>query len=96
MYESEICSVTHDPMDYTVHRVLQARILEWVSIPFSRDFANPGIEIKSPALQADSLLPVCVYIYTYMHVYVYVCEKAVLKFNIQKTKIIISCPLTSW
>ena len=25
-----------DPMDYTVHGVLQARILEWVAFPFSR------------------------------------------------------------
>ena len=25
-----------DPMDYTVHGILQARILEWVSFPFSR------------------------------------------------------------
>ena len=25
-----------DPMDYTVHGILQARILEWVAIPFSR------------------------------------------------------------
>ena len=25
-----------DPTDYTVHRILQARILEWVAIPFSR------------------------------------------------------------
>ena len=24
-------------MDYTVHRILQARILEWVAVPFSRD-----------------------------------------------------------
>ena len=23
-------------MDYTIHRILQARILEWVAIPFSR------------------------------------------------------------
>ena len=23
-------------MDYTVHRILQARILEWVAFPFSR------------------------------------------------------------
>ena len=27
---------TLDPIDYTVHRILQARILEWVAIPFSR------------------------------------------------------------
>ena len=35
---------------------LQARRLEWVAIPFSRGFPNPGIEPGSPALQADSLL----------------------------------------
>ena len=30
--------------------------LEWVAIPFSRSLPNPVIELKSPALQADSLL----------------------------------------
>ena len=25
-----------DPMDYTVHGIIQARILEWVAFPFSR------------------------------------------------------------
>ena len=44
-----------DPMGYTVHGILQARILEWVAFPFSRDLPNPGIEPRSPALQADSL-----------------------------------------
>ena len=44
-----------DPMDYTVHGILQARILEWVAFPFSRDHPKPGIEPNSPALQADSL-----------------------------------------
>ena len=24
------------PMDYTVHGILQARVLEWVTFPFSR------------------------------------------------------------
>ena len=42
-------------MDYTVHGILQARILEWVAIPFSRKSSNPGIEQGSPALHADSL-----------------------------------------
>ena len=27
-------------MDYTVHGILQARILEWVAVPFSRDPAQ--------------------------------------------------------
>ena len=39
----------------SVHGILQARILEWVAISFSRDLPNPGIEPGSPALQADAL-----------------------------------------
>ena len=35
--------------------IFQARILEWVAVPFSRDLPNPGIKPRSPALQADSL-----------------------------------------
>ena len=47
---------THcDPMDYTVQGILQARILEWVAVPFSRDLPNPGIKPRSPTLQVDSL-----------------------------------------
>ena len=42
-------------MDCIVHGILQARILEWVAVPFSRGFPNPGIESGSPALQVDSL-----------------------------------------
>jgi len=50
-----------DPADYSppgssVHRILQARILDWVAILFSRRSSEPGGETGSPALQADSLL----------------------------------------
>ena len=41
--------------DFSVHGVLQARILEWVAISFSGDLPSPGIEPRSPALQAVSL-----------------------------------------
>ena len=44
-----------DPMDCTVHGILQARILEWVAFSFSRGSSNPGIRPRSPTLQADSL-----------------------------------------
>ena len=50
------CPTPCDLMDYTVHGILQARILEWVAIPFSGDILNPGIKPRSPALQTDSLL----------------------------------------
>ena len=42
-------------MDYTVHGILYARILEWLAFPFSRDLPNPEIEPRSLTLQADSL-----------------------------------------
>ena len=40
-----------NPMDYTVHGILQARILEWVNFSLSRGTSQP----RSPALQVDSL-----------------------------------------
>ena len=53
---AQSCPTLCDPMDFTVHGVLQARILEWVvAFPFSRGLPNPGIKPRSPALQADSL-----------------------------------------
>ena len=48
-------SCLENPMDYTVHGILHARILEWEAFPFSRDLPNPGIKLRSPTLQADSL-----------------------------------------
>ena len=33
--------------------VSQARILEWIAIPFSKDLPHPGVEPGIPALQAD-------------------------------------------
>ena len=43
------------PPDSSVHGILQATILKWVAIPSPGDLPNPGIEPRSPALQADSL-----------------------------------------
>ena len=35
------CPTLCNPMGYTVHGILQARILEWVAIPFSRGSSQP-------------------------------------------------------
>ena len=51
----QLCLSLCDPMDYTAHGFFQARILEWVAIPFSKGSSQPGIKPRSPALQADSL-----------------------------------------
>ena len=48
-------SMDCSPPGSSVHGVLQARILDWVIIPFPRGSSQPTIEPGSPALQADSL-----------------------------------------
>ena len=40
-WKSLSCVWLCDPTDYTVHGILQARILEWVAFPFSRGFSQP-------------------------------------------------------
>ena len=44
------------PPDSSVHRILQARTLEWVAIPFSKGSSRPRNQTQSPALQGVSLL----------------------------------------
>ena len=38
---AQSCPTLCSPVDYTVHGILQARILEWVTIPFSRGSFQP-------------------------------------------------------
>ena len=38
---AQLCPTLCDPMDYTVHGILLARILKWVAFPFSRGFSQP-------------------------------------------------------
>ena len=38
---TQSCPTLCDPMDYTVHGILQAGILEWVAFPFSRESSQP-------------------------------------------------------
>ena len=42
-------------MDYTVHGILQARILEWVAFPFSRGSSQPRDSNQVSLMQVDSL-----------------------------------------
>ena len=38
---AQLCLTLCDSMDYSVHGILQARILEWVDVPFSRGSSQP-------------------------------------------------------
>ena len=58
---TQLCPTLCDPMDCSppgsVHGILQARILQWLAVPFSRESSWPRDRTWSPALQTDSLLP---------------------------------------
>ena len=41
MLVAQLCPTLYELMDYTIHGILQARILEWVAIPFSRGSSGP-------------------------------------------------------
>ena len=46
MKVAQLCLTLHDPMNsslsaFFVHGILQARMLEWVAIPFSRGSSQP-------------------------------------------------------
>ena len=72
-----VVSAVCNPVDYTVHEILQARILEWVAFLFSRGSSQPRDWTQDSRIE-DGFL------------------KAGLKFNIQKTNITASGPITSW
>ena len=56
---AQSCPTLCDPMDCSppgssVHGILQARVLEWIAIPFSSGSSQPRDQNKSPTLQVDS------------------------------------------
>ena len=47
---AQSCLILCNPIDYslpgsTLHGILQARILEWIAIPFSRGSSNQGLDL---------------------------------------------------
>jgi len=82
MLVTQLCLTLCDPMGYsppasTVHGILQARILEWVAMPFSTGSYWPRNWIQvSPhckqilyhlSYQGSPYMCMCVYIYTHTH-----------------------------
>ena len=51
---AQLCLTLCSPMDSTVHGILQARILEWVTFPFSGDLSlDPSPERIHPLSPGD-------------------------------------------
>ena len=86
--ESEVtqsCPTLWDPMDCSlsvasVRGIFQARVLEWIAISFTSDFGAQENKELKSLLMKVKEES----------------EKAGLKLNIQKTKIMASGPITSW
>ena len=51
---SQLCPTVCNPMNYTVHEILLARMLKWVAFSFSRASSQPRDQTQSPSSQADS------------------------------------------
>ena len=47
---TQSCPTLCDPMDYIVHGILQARILEWVAFPFSRGTSQPHNQTRASCI----------------------------------------------
>ena len=56
-----------DLMNYTVHGILQARILEWVAIPFSKGSSQSRDQTKV----FHVIFILYIYIHTHTHIYKY-------------------------
>ena len=57
---AQMCLILCNSMDWSlpgssVHGLFQAKVLEWVPFPFTKDIPDPGIKPRSLALQADAL-----------------------------------------
>ena len=57
MKVTQSCLTLCDPIYYTVHGILQARILEWVAFPFSRWSSVGGIVMSIAAFPSPGDLP---------------------------------------
>ena len=59
---TQLCPILHDPMDYSlsgasVHGILQARILEWVAVPFSRGSSQLKDQTQVSCIAGEFFLP---------------------------------------
>ena len=89
--ESEILSFVSDycnSMDYIVHEILQATILEWVAFLFSRASSQPRDQPRSPMLQLSHQgRQLCVYwslkLWVLCYLPAFICEFTVHEFLFQ-------------
>ena len=65
---TRLCLTVCNPTDYTVYGILQARILEWVAIPFSRGSSQPRDQTQVSCIAGWFLTSWATYISLILHV----------------------------
>ena len=97
---AQSCPALCDPVDYTIHGILQAKKLEWVVFPFSRGSSQPrdqtvvsriaGSFFTSWATREAQYIYMymCIYTYTYIyiHTHIYIYITLIEKTKQNKTK----------
>ena len=79
---TQSCLTLCNPMDYTVHGILQVRILEWVAFPFSGWSSQPRDQAQVSRICG---------IQRYIHTYTHICRqtKAMMKNHFSKTNTVL-------
>ena len=54
---TQSCPTLCNPMSYTVHGILQARILEWIVFPFSRASSQPRDQTEGSSIVGEFFWP---------------------------------------
>ena len=57
---AQSCPTLFNPMDYTVHGILQARILEWVAFPFSRGSSQPSDQTQVSRIAGEFFISLAI------------------------------------
>ena len=57
---AQSCLTLFNLMDYTVHGILQARILEWVAFPFSRGSSQPSDQTQVSRIAGEFFISLAI------------------------------------
>ena len=97
---AQSCPTLCDPLNYTipgsfVHGILQARILEWIAVPFFREFSQPRDQTQVSLIAGGFFIIWATSEALYMCVYVCVCVCVCVTWKKVKLLLAQSC-LTLW
>ena len=75
---TQLCPTLCNPINYTIHGILPARILEWVAFPYSRGSSQPRDQTQVSHISGRSFITepqgkprknyvICIYVFACLH-----------------------------